>query len=315
MAYKINEFGGIVDVASGERYDINNLFNTNDNAPDVKTSTFVIPQNVVVKTTDYTGCNATTPDCLELDGVEVTADSPLYVNAKIPTCIDKYNQITPVLSQGLVETVATEMADKSISIALSKLYNDAKDKIGLAISQTPTARPVNIIGQIVNTLMAHGAKRPSDIVLLMTPQFYQDIQMFSFGQSQATPISALTDTMEYIKNTFGVGEVYVIDAEVLNNGKTTGDIKQVVGYVKELALYKPYCETETQLVSHTLADDPTAIKPYFRVVSGKTIGAKLVDANALCFGHCDSGVLLFGPHTAGHDETKVKAKEAPKGDK
>lgn len=313
MAYKLNEFGGIIDLASGERYDINNLFNTNDNAPDVKTSTFVIPQNVVVKTTDYTGCNGTTPDCLELDGVEVTADTPLYVNAKIPTCIDEYNQIAPVLSQGLVETVATEMADKSISTALSKLYADASDNTGLMITNQGINDAINTIGKIVNTLMAHGAKRPSDIVLLMTPQVYQNIQMFSYGSITPSPLSALTDTMAYIKNTFGVGEVYVIDAEVLNNGTTTGDIKQIVGYVKELALYKPFCETETQLVQHTLADDPTAIKPYYRVVSGKVIGAKLVDANALCFGHCTSSSLLFEGHTTGH--TKGKAKEAPKGDK
>lgn len=315
MAYKLNELGGIIDLASGERYDINNLFNTNDNAPDVKTSTFIIPQNVVVKTTDYTGCNTTTPDCLELDGVEVTADTPLYVNAKIPTCIDEYNQVSPVLSQGLVENVATEMADKSISIALSKLYADAKDKTGISILGSGNDSVIGVIGQIVNTLMANGAKRPSDIVLLMTPQVYQNIQMFSFNQVGApTPMSALTDTMGYIKNTFGVGEVYVIDAEVLNNGTTTGDIKQIVGYVKELALYKPFCETTTQLVQHTLADDPTAIKPYYRVVSGKVIGAKLVDANALCFGHCASSSLLFGQHTTGHD-AKAKAKEAPKGDK
>lgn len=313
MAYNLNEFGGIIDLASGERYDINNLFNTNDNAPDSKTSTFVIPQNVVVKTTDYAGCNSTQPDCLELDGVEVTADSPLYVNAKIPTCIDEYNQIAPVLSQGLVETVATEMADKSISTALSKLYNDATDKQGIEIQPTGNYNIISVIGTIVNTLMAHGAKRPSDIVLLMTPQVYQNIQMFSFGQYQATPISALTDTMDFVKNTFGVGEVYVIDTEVLNGGNVDGDIKQIVGYVKELALYKPFCETTTQLVQHTLADDPTAIKPYYRVVSGKVIGAKLVNPEALCFGHCDSRILLFPEHTEGH--TKTKAKEAPKGDK
>lgn len=313
MAYNLNEFGGIVDLASGERYDINNLFNTNDNAPDSKTSTFVIPQNVVVKTTDYSGCNSTQPDCLELDGVEVTADSPLYVNAKIPTCADKYNQIAPVLSQGLVETVATEMADKSISTALSKLYNDATDKEGLEITMNTLSTPLETVGSIINTLMAHGAKRPSDIVLLMTPQIYQNIQLSSIYGRNGNVLSTLTDTMDYVKNTFGVGEVYVIDAEVLNDGTTTGDIKQVVGYVKEYALYKPFCETTTQLVQHTLVDDPTAIKPYYRVVSGKVIGSKLVNPEALCFGHCDSQILLFPTHTDGH--AKTKAKEAPKGDK
>ena len=155
------------------------------------------------------------------------------------------------------------------------------------------------VGQIVETLLVNGVEDPRDIVLFMTPQALQKLSFeiinVSTGVYQCTgtgtSLRALGfDSIEsYLIDTFGIGDVVRLEGKLMNNGEVRSDDNKqdyidVIGLSKDDALYKVYCETPTQLVFQPLGSDPTATKPYYRIVTGALVGANLFNTSAFCYG-------------------------------
>ena len=319
MAQDLNYFGGLLDQMANERVDINRMFNTNDQNPSVQTSTFYKLKNIEIGDTNIGGCGSVDQECLETMSATVTADTPLAKNLRIPACFNGISGVwEPQINDATLYAVATAMADSKIIKAIEKLKEQAVDKTGLFIDTTA----LKTVGQIVETLIVNGVEDPRDIVLFMTPQALQklsfeitNISTNGFAQATGTSLRSLGfDSIEsYLIDTFGIGDVVRLDGKLMNNGKVrSNDNRQeyidVIGLSKDDALYKVFCETPTQLVFQDLGTDPTAIKPYYRVVTGALVGANLFNTSAFCFG---KGMEpTFKAHAEGeHAHPKAKANQ------
>ena len=306
MAQDLNYYGGLLDQMASERVDINRIFNTNDQNPNVQTSTFYKLKNIEIGDDNIGGCGSVAQECLETMSATVTADTPLAKNLRIPACFNGISGVwEPQINDATLYAVSTAMADSKIIKAIEKLKTQAVDKTGIQ-----TDKVLKTVGQIVETLLVNGVEDPRDIVLLMTPQALQklsfeiiNVSTEQFSNATGTSLRALGfDSIEqYIIDTFGIGDVVRLDGKLMNNGKVRSNENQyeyvdVIGMSKDDALYKVYCETPTQLVFQPLGSDPTAIKPYYRVVTGALVGANLFNTSALCFG---KGML---PAFEAHDE-------------
>lgn len=294
MATDLNYFGGLLDQMANERVDINRMFNTNDQNPNVQTSTFYKLKNIEIGDDNIGGCGSVAQECLETMSATVTADIPLAKNLRIPACFNGISGVwEPQINDATLYAVSTAMADSKIIKAIEKLKTQAVDKTGLMIDNA-----LKTVGEIVETLLVNGVEDPRDIVLFVTPQLLQklsfEITNVSTGgvaQSTGTSLRALGfDSIEdYLIDTFGIGDVIRLDGKLMNNGKVRKDDNRsdyidIIGLSKDDSLYKVYCETPTQLVFQPLGSDPTAIKPYYRVVTGAFIGANLFNTSAFCYG-------------------------------
>lgn len=295
MATDLNYFGGLLDQMANERVDINRMFNTNDQNPNVQTSTFYKLKNIEIGDDNIGGCGSVAQECLETMSATVTADTPLAKNLRIPACFNGISGVwEPQINDATLYAVSTAMADSKIIKAIEKLKTQAVDKTGLLVNR----QALKTVGNIVETLLVNGVEDPRDIVLFVTPQLLQklsfevtNISTEGFTQSTGTSLRALGfDSIEgYLIDTFGIGDVVRLDGKLMNNGKVRKDDNKneyidIIGLSKDDALYKVYCETQTQLVFQPLGSDPTAIKPYYRVVTGAFIGANLFNTSAFCFG-------------------------------
>lgn len=294
MATDLNYFGGLLDQMANERVDINRMFNTNDQNPNVQTSTFYKLKNIEIGDDNIGGCGSVEQECLETMSATVTADTPLAKNLRIPACFNGISGVwEPQINDATLYAVSTAMADSKIIKAIEKLKGQAVDKTGLYVNNA-----LKTVGNIVETLLVNGVEDPRDIVLFVTPQFLQklsfeitNISIDEYGVQTGTSLRALGfDSIEdYLIDTFGIGDVVRLDGKLMNNGKVRKDNNKdsyidIIGLSKDDALYKVYCETQTQLVFQPLGSDPTAIKPYYRVVTGAFIGANLFNTSAFCFG-------------------------------
>lgn len=294
MATDLNYFGGLLDQMANERVDINRMFNTNDQNPNVQTSTFYKLKNIEIGDDNIGGCGSVEQECLETMSATVTADTPLAKNLRIPACFNGISGVwEPQINDATLYAVSTAMADSKIIKAIEKLKGQAVDKTGLQVDGA-----LKTVGNIVETLLVNGVEDPRDIVLFVTPQLLQklsfeitNVSTEGFGGQTGTSLRALGfDSIEgYLIDTFGIGDVVRLDGKLMNNGKVRKDDNKysyidIIGLSKDDALYKVYCETQTQLVFQPLGSDPTAIKPYYRVVTGAFIGANLFNTSAFCFG-------------------------------
>lgn len=294
MATDLNYFGGLLDQMANERVDINRMFNTNDQNPNVQTSTFYKLKNIEIGDDNIGGCGSVAQECLETMSATVTADIPLAKNLRIPACFNGISGVwEPQINDATLYAVSTAMADSKIIKAIEKLKTQAVDKTGLTVDNA-----LNTVGKIVETLLVNGVEDPRDIVLFVTPQLLQklsfeitNVSTRGFVQSTGTSLRALGfDSIEdYLIDTFGIGDVIRLDGKLMNNGKVRNDDNRsdyidIIGLSKDDSLYKVYCETPTQLVFQPLGSDPTAIKPYYRVVTGAFIGANLFNTSAFCYG-------------------------------
>lgn len=295
MATDLNYFGGLLDQMANERVDINRMFNTNDQNPNVQTSTFYKLKNIEIGDDNIGGCGSVAQECLETMSATVTADTPLAKNLRIPACFNGISGVwEPQINDATLYAVSTAMADSKIIKAIEKLRTQAVDKTGLIVGR----QALKTVGNIVETLLVNGVEDPRDIVLFVTPQLLQklsfevtNVSTEGFAQSTGTSLRALGfDSIEgYLIDTFGIGDVVRLDGKLMNNGEVRKDDNKndyidIIGLSKDDALYKVYCETQTQLVFQPLGSDPTAIKPYYRVVTGAFIGANLFNTSAFCFG-------------------------------
>nr|DAI60361.1 MAG TPA: hypothetical protein [Caudoviricetes sp.] len=304
---------------ANERVDINRMFNTNDQNPNVQTSTFYKLKNIEIGDTNIGGCGSVDQECLETMSATVTADTPLAKNLRIPACFNGISGVwEPQINDATLYAVSTAMADSKIIKAIEKLKGQAVDKTGLQIESA-----LKVVGQIVETLLVNGVEDPRDIVLFVTPQLLQklsfeitNVSTNGFAQATGTSLRALGfDSIEgYIIDTFGIGDVVHLEGKLMNNGKVRSNANQtdyidIIGLSKDDALYKVYCETPTQLVFQPLGSDPTAIKPYYRVVTGAFIGANLFNTSAFCYG---KGMTpAFEAHVEGeHAHPKAKATQS-----
>lgn len=309
MATDLNYFGGLLDQMANERVDINRMFNTNDQNPNVQTSTFYKLKNIEIGDDNIGGCGSVEQECLETMSATVTADTPLAKNLRIPACFNGISGVwEPQINDATLYAVSTAMADSKIIKAIEKLKTQAVDQTGLQIN----AQALKTVGNIVETLLVNGVEDPRDIVLFVTPQLLQklsfevtNVSTEGFVQSTGTSLRALGfDSVEgYLIDTFGIGDVVRLDGKLMNNGEVRKDENKdkyidIIGLSKDDALYKVYCETQTQLVFQPLGSDPTAIKPYYRVVTGAFIGANLFNTSAFCFG---KGMQ---PQFEAHDEAE-----------
>ena len=320
MAQDLNYFGGLLDQMANERVDINRMFNTNDQNPNVQTSTFYKLKNIEIGDDNIGGCGSVAQECLETMSATVTADTPLAKNLRIPACFNGISGVwEPQINDATLYAVSTAMADSKIIKAIEKLKTQAVDKTGLPINTS-----LKVVGQIVETLLVNGVEDPRDIVLFATPQLLQklsfeiiNVSANGYNQSTGTSLRALGfDSIEqYIIDTFGIGDVVRLDGKLMNNGKVRSNDNQadyidVIGLSKDDALYKVYCETPTQLVFQPLGSDPTAIKPYYRVVTGALVGANLFNTSAFCYG---KGMQPeFEAHNEEHAHPKAKANKQDK---
>lgn len=294
MATDLNYFGGLLDQMANERVDINRMFNTNDQNPNVQTSTFYKLKNIEIGDDNIGGCGSVEQECLETMSATVTADTPLAKNLRIPACFNGNSGVwEPQINDATLYAVSTAMADSKIIKAIEKLKGQAVDKTGLQVYGA-----LQIVGNIVETLLVNGVEDPRDIVLFVTPQLLQklsfeitNVSTEGFGGQTGTSLRALGfDSIEgYLIDTFGIGDVVRLDGKLMNNGKVRKDDNKdsyidIIGLSKDDALYKVYCEIQTRLVFQPLGSDPTAIKPYYRVVTGAFIGANLFNTSAFCFG-------------------------------
>lgn len=294
MATDLNYFGGLLDQMANERVDINRMFNTNDQNPNVQTSTFYKLKNIEIGDDNIGGCGSVEQECLETMSATVTADTPLAKNLRIPACFNGISGVwEPQINDATLYAVSIAMADSKIIKAIEKLKTQAVDKAGLPIDSA-----LKIVGDIVETLLINGVEDPRDIVLFVTPQLLQklsfeitNVSTYGVGGQTGTSLRALGfDSIEsYLIDTFGIGDVVRLDGKLMNNGKVRKDDNKdeyidIIGLSKDDALYKVYCETQTRLVFQPLGSDPTAIKPYYRVVTGAFIGANLFNTSAFCFG-------------------------------
>lgn len=294
MATDLNYFGGLLDQMANERVDINRMFNTNDQNPNVQTSTFYKLKNIEIGDDNIGGCGSVEQECLETMSATVTADTPLAKNLRIPACFNGISGVwEPQINDATLYAVSTAMADSKIFKAIEKLKGQALDQTGLPIDNA-----LKIVGQIVETLLVNGVEDPREIVLFVTPQLLQklsfeitNVSTNSYSQMTGTSLRALGfDSIEgYLIDTFGIGDVVRLEGKLMNNGKVRNDDNKdsyidIIGLSKDDALYKVYCETPTQLVFQPLGSDPTAIKPYYRVVTGSFIGADLFNTSAFCYG-------------------------------
>lgn len=294
MATDLNYFGGLLDQMANERVDINRMFNTNDQNPNVQTSTFYKLKNIEIGDTNIGGCGSVEQECLETMSATVTADTPLAKNLRIPACFNGISGVwEPQINDATLYAVSTAMANSKIIKAIEKLKTQAVDKTGLQVSSA-----LKTVGNIVETLLVNGVEDPRDIVLFVTPQLLQklsfeitNVSTVEYEGRTGTSLRALGfDSVEgYLIDTFGIGDVVRLDGKLMNNGKVRKDDNKseyidIIGLSKDDALYKVYCETQTQLVFQPLGSDPTAIKPYYRVVTGAFIGANLFNTSAFCFG-------------------------------
>lgn len=316
MATDLNYFGGLLDQMANERVDINRMFNTNDQNPNVQTSTFYKLKNIEIGDDNIGGCGSVEQECLETMSATVTADTPLAKNLRIPACFNGISGVwEPQINDATLYAVSTAMADSKIIKAIEKLKGQAVDKTGLQIDAA-----LKTVGNIVETLLVNGVEDPRDIVLFVTPQLLQklsfeitNISTEDFGCQTGTSLRALGfDSIEnYLIDTFGIGDVVRLDGKLMNNGKVRKDDNKdsyidIIGLSKDDALYKVYCETQTQLVFQPLGSDPTAIKPYYRVVTGAFIGANLFNTSAFCFG---KGMMpKFEAHNEAEHAHPAKAK-------
>lgn len=295
MATDLNYFGGLLDQMANERVDINRMFNTNDQNPNVQTSTFYKLKNIEIGDDNIGGCGSVEQECLETMSATVTADIPLAKNLRIPACFNGISGVwEPQINDATLYAVSTAMADSKIIKAIEKLKGQAVDKTGLPIAEGA----LKTVGSIIETLLVNGVEDPRDIVLFVTPQLLQklsfevtNVAIDGIGLPTGTSLRALGfDSIEgYLIDTFGIGDVVRLDGKLMNNGKVRKDDNKndyidIIGLSKDDALYKVYCETQTQLVFQPLGSDPTAIKPYYRVVTGAFIGANLFNTSAFCFG-------------------------------
>lgn len=295
MATDLNYFGGLLDQMANERVDINRMFNTNDQNPNVQTSTFYKLKNIEIGDDNIGGCGSVEQECLETMSATVTADTPLAKNLRIPACFNGISGVwEPQINDATLYAVSTAMADSKIIKAIEKLKTQAVDKTGVPVDVSA----LKTVGNIVETLLVNGVEDPRDIVLFVTPQLLQklsfeitNVSTAGFAQSTGTSLRALGfDSVEgYLIDTFGIGDVVRLDGKLMNNGEVRKDENKdeyidIIGLSKDDALYKVYCETQTQLVFQPLGSDPTAIKPYYRVVTGAFIGANLFNTSAFCFG-------------------------------
>lgn len=295
MATDLNYFGGLLDKMANERVDINRMFNTNDQNPNVQTSTFYKLKNIEIGDDNIGGCGSVAQECLETMSATVTADTPLAKNLRIPACFNGISGVwEPQINDATLYAVSTAMADSKIIKAIEKLKTQAVDKTGLQVDMGT----LKTVGNIVETLLVNGVEDPRDIVLFVTPQLLQklsfeitNVSTEGFGGQTGTSLRALGfDSIEgYLIDTFGIGDVVRLDGKLMNNGQVRKDNNKddyidIIGLSKDDALYKVYCETQTQLVFQPLGSDPTAIKPYYRVVTGAFIGANLFNTSAFCFG-------------------------------
>lgn len=309
MATDLNYFGGLLDQMANERVDINRMFNTNDQNPNVQTSTFYKLKNIEIGDENIGGCGSVEQECLETMSATVTADIPLAKNLRIPACFNGISGVwEPQINDATLYAVSTAMADSKIIKAIEKLKGQAVDKTGLQIG----IRTLKTVGNIIETLLVNGVEDPRDIVLFVTPQLLQklsfeitNVTTEGYASSTGTSLRALGfDSIEgYLIDTFGIGDVVRLDGKLMNNGKVRKDDNKndyidIIGLSKDDALYKVYCETQTQLVFQPLGSDPTAIKPYFRVVTGAFIGANLFNTSAFCFGKG------MEPQFEAHDEAE-----------
>ena len=321
MATDLNYFGGLLDQMASERVDINRMFNTNDQNPNAQTSTFYKLKNIEIGDTNIGGCGSVTQECLETMSATVTADTPLAKNLRIPACFNGISGVwEPQINDATLYAVSTAMADSKIIKAIEKLKMQAVDKTGLRVTKV-----LRIVGQIVETLLVNGVEDPRDIVLFMTPQALQklsfeviNVSIEPYAQATGTSLRALGfDSIEqYIIDTFGIGDVVRLEGKLMNNGKVRSknnrsEYVDIIGLSKDDALYKEYCETPTQLVFQDLGSDPTAIKPYYRVVTGAFIGANLFNTSVFCYGKGMDPV--FEAHEENeHAHPKAKAKNETK---
>lgn len=320
MATDLNYFGGLLDQMANERVDINRMFNTNDQNPNVQTSTFYKLKNIEIGDDNIGGCGSVEQECLETMSATVTADIPLAKNLRIPACFNGISGVwEPQINDATLYAVSTAMADSKIIKAIEKLKGQAVDKTGLQID----IGALKTVGSIIETLLVNGVEDPRDIVLFVTPQLLQklsfevtNVAIDGVSKSTGTSLHALGfDSIEgYLIDTFGIGDVVRLDGKLMNNGKVRKDDNKndyidIIGLSKDDALYKVYCETQTQLVFQPLGSDPTAIKPYYRVVTGAFIGANLFNTSAFCFG---KGMKpQFEAHDeAEHDRPKAKATQS-----
>lgn len=320
MATDLNYFGGLLDQMANERVDINRMFNTNDQNPNVQTSTFYKLKNIEIGDDNIGGCGSVAQECLETMSATVTADTPLAKNLRIPACFNGISGVwEPQINDATLYAVSTAMADSKIIKAIEKLKGQAVDKTGLQVDSA-----LKTVGNIVETLLVNGVEDPRDIVLFVTPQLLQklsfeitNVSTDGYGVQTGTSLRALGfDSIEgYLIDTFGIGDVVRLDGKLMNNGKVRKDDNKdsyidIIGLSKDDALYKVYCETQTQLVFQPLGSDPTAIKPYYRVVTGAFIGANLFNTSAFCFG---KGMIpKFEAHDEGEHAHPAKAAKQSK---
>lgn len=320
MATDLNYFGGLLDQMANERVDINRMFNTNDQNPNVQTSTFYKLKNIEIGDDNIGGCGSVEQECLETMSATVTADTPLAKNLRIPACFNGISGVwEPQINDATLYAVSTAMADSKIIKAIEKLKTQAVDKTGLRVDGA-----LKTVGNIVETLLVNGVEDPRDIVLFVTPQLLQklsfeitNVSADGYVEQTGTSLRALGfDSIEgYLIDTFGIGDVVRLDGKLMNNGKVRKDDNKdsyidIIGLSKDDALYKVYCETQTQLVFQPLGSDPTAIKPYYRVVTGAFIGANLFNTSAFCFG---KGMTpKFEAHDEGEHAHPAKAAKQSK---
>lgn len=323
MATDLNYFGGLLDQMANERVDINRMFNTNDQNPNVQTSTFYKLKNIEIGDDNIGGCGSVEQECLETMSATVTADTPLAKNLRIPACFNGISGVwEPQINDATLYAVSTAMADSKIIKAIEKLKTQAVDKIGLEVE----VHALKTVCNIVETLLVNGVEDPRDIVLFVTPQLLQKLSFEitnvlseGFPRSTGTSLRALGfDSIEgYLIDTFGIGDVVRLDGKLMNNGQVRKDDNKndyidIIGLSKDDALYKVYCETQTQLVFQPLGSDPTAIKPYYRVVTGAFIGANLFNTSAFCFGKGMQSQLQFAAYDEGEHAHPAKAAKQSK---
>lgn len=323
MATDLNYFGGLLDQMANERVDINRMFNTNDQNPNVQTSTFYKLKNIEIGDDNIGGCGSVEQECLETMSATVTADTPLAKNLRIPACFNGISGVwEPQINDATLYAVSTAMADSKIIKAIEKLKTQAVDKIGLGFE----VQALKTVYNIVETLLVNGVEDPRDIVLFVTPQLLQKLSFEitnvlseEVPRSTGTSLRALGfDSIEgYLIDTFGIGDVVRLDGKLMNNGQVRKDDNKndyidIIGLSKDDALYKVYCETQTQLVFQPLGSDPTAIKPYYRVVTGAFIGANLFNTSAFCFGKGMQSQPQFEAYDEGEHAHPAKAAKQSK---
>lgn len=295
--FTLKEFGGVIEKAIGKRYNLDKIFNMENNDTSVRTSVFFVPGDVKLNETDYTSCGGVDIDCLDFSGKEITAEDPIYINTKLPVCFDKEEEITAELITTLQERAVTAIESNILQKAIQAIKAKATDKNGISISY-----PSDVVQSItagIQTLLDNGS-RAEDITLLITPAI-RNILKFGSGQfmvpggmadTSLNPVLSITDIESYFYDKLEIGHIETVEAKILNpvgHDFSTSDTVQFVVIDRAHTPLKDFCNVPAEV--ETITNDPRSIKPYTRLKAGRMLGYDLLDANLFCFGKCPNSTL------------------------